>query len=100
MPRGECKLVPCQKPDREGRQLARRVCHRFTQINADQNSLLICVNPCSSVADWSRKLPSLTVGLLTHTERYSNFTENELGNAGFFHGHVVSPEELATDSHR
>src|SRR5689334_11560200 len=59
----------CRKPDREGGPFARRVSHRFTQINADQRPFdfvfSVCVNPCSSVADGSGELP-LTVGLLSH----------------------------------
>src|SRR5947208_2084665 len=47
----------------------------FTQINADQNSLISSsdpCNPCSSVAD-SGVLPSLTVELLT-LHYYSSIT--------------------------
>jgi hypothetical protein len=52
---------PCQKPDHKGGQLAKPT----PQMNTDNQPVLICVYLFESVANSSRELPSLTVGLLT-----------------------------------
>src|SRR2546421_11781610 len=80
----------CQKPERQRRAVARYKLatdeHRFTLIGSTTSTtVLICAYLCKSAANFFRKLPSLTVGLLTQ----SYCAPAVRDSAGFHGGRVL-----------